>query len=44
MYALTTIHLMQQLPSGVEQIWYADDASACGKIGAVRKWSDRLFS
>ena len=38
LYALATIPLMQQLPSGVEQIWYADDACACGKLGALCEW------
>ena len=42
LYALATIPLIQQLPSGVEQIWYADDACACGKLGALREWWDRL--
>ena len=42
LYALATIPLIQQLPSGVEQIWYADDACACGKLVALREWWDRL--
>jgi len=29
LYGLATIALMQQLPSGVEQIWYANDTCAC---------------
>ena len=40
LYALATIPLIQQLPSGVEQIWYAD--GACGKPDALREWWDRL--
>ena len=31
--------LIQQ---GVEQIWYADDACACGKLGALHKWWDHF--
>ena len=42
LYALATIPLIQQLPSGVEQIWYDDDACACGKLGALCEWWDRL--
>jgi len=42
LYALATIPLMQQLPSGAEQVWYADDACACGKLVALHKWWDCL--
>jgi len=40
LYALATIPLMQQLSSGFEQVWYADDACACGKLVALRKQWD----
>ena len=41
-YALATIPLLRCLPSGVEQVWYADDACACGKLTVLRKWWDCL--
>jgi len=41
-YALATIPLLQRLPSGVVQVWYADDACAGGKLCALRKWWDHL--
>ena len=41
-YALATIPLLGCLPSGVEQVWYADDACACGKLTVLRKWWDCL--
>jgi len=31
-YALSTIPLIQRLPTNVTQAWYADDASICGKV------------
>ena len=35
MYALATISLLKQLPTNVEQIWYADNACVCGKLGSL---------
>ena len=35
-YALTTIPLLQRLPLGVVQVWYADDACASGKLCVLR--------
>ena len=32
MYALATLPLSKRLPSDVTQVWYADDACACGSI------------
>jgi len=31
-YALATVPLIQKLTASVTQVWYADDAAACGKI------------
>ena len=42
MYALATIPLIQSLKSKILQIWYADDASAVGKIASLRNWWNRL--
>ena len=42
MYALATISLLKQLPTNAEQIWYADDACACGKLGSLFQWWQRL--
>jgi len=44
MYALATIPLLKQLPTDVEQIWYADDACACGKLGGLYRWWKHLCS
>jgi len=35
---LATIPLMQQLPSGVEQVWYTNNACACEKLVVLHKW------
>ena len=37
MYALATLSLINQLTDEVTQIWYADDAGACGSISALCK-------
>jgi len=44
MYALATIPLLKQLPSDVEQVWYADDACACGKLNRLFRWWRHLCS
>ena len=33
---------MKQLPTNVEQIWYVDDACACGKLGSLFQWWQHL--
>jgi len=39
MYTLATIPLLKQLPSDVEQVWYADNACACGRLSRLsRRW------
>ncbi len=44
MYAIATIPLIRSLPSDVEQVWYADDASASGRSSNLRTWWDELLS
>ena len=41
-YTLATIPLLQQLPSGIEQVWYADDARVCRKLSVLHRWWDSL--
>ena len=46
-YAIATIPIIKQLRSAfddISQVWYADDASAAGKIDALRQWWDLLSS
>jgi len=42
MYALATIPLMDQLPQVIAQVWYADDACACGSIRDLHLWWNQL--
>jgi len=42
MYALATIPLMDQLPQVIAQVWYADDACACGTIRDLHLWWNQL--
>ena len=44
LYAIATLPLIRSLNADVKQVWYADDASACGKIQALRSWWDKLVS
>ena len=44
MYALATIPLIHSLKSEILQVWYADDASAVGKISSLCDWWNRLSS
>jgi len=44
MYVLATIPLLKQLPSDVEQVRYADDACACGKLDRLSRWWRHLRS
>ena len=46
-YALATRPLIEALSSetsNLKQIWYADDATAAGKISSLKKWWDKLSS
>ena len=45
MYAIATIPLIHDLNrklNDINQVWYADDASATGKIEGLRKWWDHI--
>ena len=45
MYALGVIPLINALSDDfIKQVWYADDAFACGRLIDVRQWWDRLVS
>ncbi|CAM9618801.1 unnamed protein product, partial [Heterosigma akashiwo] len=45
MYAVGVLPLVRKLKAGkfCAQTWYADDASAGGKMGQVREWLDALL-
>ncbi|XP_065902627.1 uncharacterized protein [Dysidea avara] len=42
MYALATVPLINQLHGTVDQVWYADDACACGSIQDLLIWWNQL--
>ena len=46
LYAVGTLPLIQSLKGvgSCAQIWYADDASACGSLSDLRQWSELLLS
>ena len=41
-YAIATIPLIRKLPRCVNHIWYADDASAGGKLDNLRSWWNKI--
>ena len=45
LYAVGTLPLIQSLknPSAWTQVWYADNASACGELTSIRRWFDLLL-
>ena len=44
MYAIAITPLIHQLEDeSVKQVWYADDATACGKIDRLRNWWDHII-
>ena len=45
-YALATIPLIQHLDGteNLNQVWYADDASATGSLSSIHTWWDELSS
>ena len=45
LYAIGILPLIRSLkdPSKWTQVWYADDASACGELSNIRKWFDLLL-
>ena len=42
MFALVTIPLILKLRTDARQVWYADDASAVGKLSSLCEWWNRL--
>ena len=45
MYALATlplVHRLNDFDNSIGQLWYADDASATGRLDQLRTWWDRL--
>ena len=42
MYALAMVPLIDKVSGEVRQIWYADDASAGGKMDGLRAWWDKV--
>ena len=45
LYAIGTLPLIKLLknPSKWTQVWYTDDASACGRLTYIRQWFDLLL-
>ena len=44
MYAIATIPLIKSLNQNLSQVWYADDATAVGKISTLRDWRDQIVA
>ena len=45
MYALSVVPLINALTDDcIKQVWYADNATACGQLIDVRWWWDTLVS
>ena len=44
MYALGVLPLINQLDHLAQQVWFADDALAGGRLGQIHEWWDRLMS
>ena len=42
MYALATLPFIDHLPKILTQVWYADDACACGSVTGLHKWYKHL--
>ncbi len=47
MYAVSSVPLISSLQDDVgngntKQVWYADDASACGKFSSLREWFEKV--
>lgn len=42
MYAVATIPLIKESKNHAKQVWYADDASAIGKIADIREWWESM--
>ena len=44
MYAVSLVPLIQSLSGIVHQVWYTDDAAACGSLSHLKKWWSSLCS
>ena len=42
MYALGTIPLINRLSGNGTHVWYADNATVCGRLSEVRLWWNHL--
>ena len=42
MYTTVMILLIHHLTNSVTQVWYADDACACGRLSSLCQWWDQL--
>ena len=42
MYAIALVPLIRHLANNINQVWYADDACACGRLSDLRHWWDKL--
>jgi len=43
MYALGILPLIKELDNICKQVWYADDAAACGKLHQLKMWWERII-
>ena len=43
MYALGVLPLIDYVSGDLMQVWYADDATACGSLSEIRLWWDKLL-
>ena len=41
-FAIATVPLISKLSDSVDQVWYADDAAATGKVSRLRYWWDDI--
>ena len=41
---MSTLPLIDRLPSDGTQVWYADNAAAVGRLDWLRRWWDSLAS
>ena len=44
MYAIAILPLTRRINEDIKQVWYADDATATGRITNLRSWWDKLVS
>ncbi len=43
MYALGILPLIRKIDHHAKQVWFADDATAGGKLKQIRKWWDEII-